>query len=135
MCTYVKLPRKLPPKDPDWMIKRFRGEPLQAEEIEDYMKWKHEFKLSRFKLILKGVHTGTLVKVHQETTKRKVECEVGAGCEGWNKEVYDGIIFGRCRHQDPFYIWNKHVKMKDYEDSLNIFMELFDFAVFEQPKG
>ena len=25
--------------------------------------------------------------------------------------------------------------MKDYEESLNMFMELFDFATFEQPKG
>lgn len=36
---------------------------------------------------------------------------------------------------DPFIIWNKHVKMKDYEESLNEFMELFDYATFEQPKG
>ena len=36
---------------------------------------------------------------------------------------------------DPFIIWNKHVKMKDYEESLVIFMELFDYDVFEQPKG
>jgi len=36
---------------------------------------------------------------------------------------------------DPFYIWNKHVRMKDYEESLKMFMELFDYAVFEQPKG
>ena len=36
---------------------------------------------------------------------------------------------------DPFIIWNKHVKMKDFDESLNMFMELYDLAVFEQPKG
>lgn len=45
MKTYIKLPSKLPPEDPEWMLKKFRGESLQAIEIEDYMKWKHEFKL------------------------------------------------------------------------------------------
>ena len=59
---------------------------------------------------------------------------MGSGCEGWNKEVYNGV-FGRCGLMDPFIIWNQHVKMKDYEESLATFMELFDFAVFEQPKG
>jgi len=98
------------------------------------MKWKHEFKLSKFKKVLKGVHEGTLIKVHQETMKKKVQCEIGSGCMGWNKEVYNGF-FGRCGLMDPFIIWNKHVKMKDYEDSLEMFMELFDFDTFEQPKG
>lgn len=36
---------------------------------------------------------------------------------------------------DPFIIWNKHVKMNEFEESLGIFMELFDYAVFESPKG
>lgn len=67
-------------------------------------------------------------------SKKKVECEIGSGCAGWNKEVYNGV-FGRCGLMDPFIIWNKHVKMKDYEESLNMFMELFDYAIFEQPKG
>ena len=62
--TFVRLPSKLPKEDPDWMLKKFRGESLFADEIEEYMKWKHEYKLSRFKKILKGVHQGTLIKVH-----------------------------------------------------------------------
>ena len=45
MKTYVKLPKREPPEDPEWILKKFRGEKLQALEIEDYMKWKHEFKL------------------------------------------------------------------------------------------
>ena len=45
MKTYVKIPSQLPPEDPEWMLKKFRGEQLYADEIEDYMKWKHEFKL------------------------------------------------------------------------------------------
>lgn len=56
MKSYVKLPSRLPSPDPDWMQKKFRGDKLLAEEIEYYMKWKHEYKLSRFKKIIKGVH-------------------------------------------------------------------------------
>ena len=130
MRSYVKLPHQLPEPDPKWMLKKFRGDQLTADEIEEYMKWKHAMKMSRFKKVLKGVHEGTLIKVHQETSRKKVQCEVGAGCEGWNKEVYNGV-FARCGLMDPFIIWNQHVKMKEYEESLNIFMELFDYAVFE----
>ena len=36
---------------------------------------------------------------------------------------------------DPFIIWKKHVKTSDYDEALNMYMELFDLAVFEQPKG
>ena len=78
---------------------------MYADEIEEYMKWKHALKLRRFKQIIKGVHEGTLIKVHRETAYKKAQCEVGAGCAGWNKEVYDGY-FGRCGLMDPFYIWN-----------------------------
>ena len=67
MKTYVKLPSRLPPEDPEWILKKFRGEQLYADEIENYMKWRHEFRLKKFKKILKGVHQGTLEKVHFET--------------------------------------------------------------------
>jgi len=56
MRTFVRLPSKLPKTDPDWMLKKFRGESLLSDEIEEYMKWKHQFKLSRFKKMIKGVH-------------------------------------------------------------------------------
>lgn len=36
---------------------------------------------------------------------------------------------------DPFIIWNKHVKMKDFNEPLDMFMQLFDYAIFEQPTG
>ena len=83
---------------------------------------------------MKGVEEGVLIKVHEETSKKKVQCEVGSGCAGWNKEVYNGI-FDRCANMDPFIIWKKHVKTSDYDEALNMYMELFDLAVFEQPKG
>ena len=72
MKTFVRLPSRLPQKDPEWMIKGFRRESLLSEEIEDYMKWKHEFKLSRFAKIIKGVHIGTLIKVNHEVASKKV---------------------------------------------------------------
>lgn len=72
MKSFLRLPSRLPARDPDWMQKKFRGDKLIAEEIEDYMKWKHEYKLARFKKIIKGVHQGTLLKVHQEVTTKKV---------------------------------------------------------------
>ena len=134
MKTYIKIPYKPAPSDPDWIIKKFRGQSLIGEEIEDYMKWKHEKKLQNFKRNIKGVHQGTLLKVHNETVKKKVVCEIGGGCSGWNKDVYNGV-FGQCGLIDPFIIWNKHVKMKDYEESLAMFMELFDYGTFESPKG
>lgn len=59
---------------------------------------------------------------------------MGAGCAGWNKEVYNGF-FARCGLMDPFIIWNKHVKQKEYDESLEMFMELFDYEIFEMPKG
>ena len=123
----------MPKSDPEWMLKKFRGNNLAADEIEEYMKWKHQFKLDRFKKSIKGVHQGTLLKVHQEINTKKVACELGAGCSGWNKEVYNGF-FARCGLMDPFIVWNQHVKMKDYEESLAQFMDLFDYATFEQPK-
>lgn len=64
MRTFVKLPSKLPEPDPEWIIKKFRGQSLKGDEIEDYMKWKHEKRLARFKKNFKGVHAGTLIKVH-----------------------------------------------------------------------
>ena len=72
MKTYVKLPSKLPPVDPDWMQKKMRGQSLYADEIEEYMKWKHAHKLSRFSKILKGVHEGSLLKVHEEARYKKI---------------------------------------------------------------
>jgi hypothetical protein len=105
MKTYVRIPSQIPKPDPEWMLKKFRGMNLAADEIEEYMKWKHQFKLDRFKKSIKGVHQGTLLKVHQETNTKKVACELGAGCSGWNKEVYNGF-FARCGLMDPFIIWN-----------------------------
>ena len=101
-----------------------------ADEIEDYMKWKHEFKLQRFKKIIKGVGMGTFSKVSWETQHKKVLCEIGGACSGWNKQVFDGV-FGSCGPIDPFIIWKKHVKQKDFDESLNEFMELYDFDIFE----
>ena len=43
--TWVKLPSRLPKPDPEWMLKKFRRDILTAEEIEAYMKWKHDFKM------------------------------------------------------------------------------------------
>ena len=134
MRTYLKIPHKMPDPDPEWILKKYRREQLSADEIEDYMKWRHAFKLARFKRFIKGVHQGTMIKVYKETAYKKVQCEVGSGCSGWNKEVYNGV-FGRCGLMDPFIIWNQHVKMKDYENSLKQFMELFEYDVFEPPKG
>ena len=42
MRTYVKLPSKLPLPDPEWLQKKMRGDSLNADEIEAFMKWKHE---------------------------------------------------------------------------------------------
>ena len=131
--TWVRLPSRLPKPDPEWMLKKFRRDILTAEEIEDYMKWKHAFKMQKFKKHIKGVHEGTLIKVHQETAYKKIQCEVGSGCEGWNKDVYSGY-FGNCGPMDPFIIWSKHVKMKDFNEPLDMFMELFDYAIFETPR-
>lgn len=128
--TWLKLPSRLPDPDPEWILKKMRREKLDSEEIEEYMKWKHAFKLKKFRKMIKGVHEGTLIKVHREVAYKKVQCEVGSGCEGWNKEVYSGV-FGQCGPMDPFYIWNKHVKMKDFNEPLDMFMELFDYATFE----
>ena len=90
--TFIKLPSRLPDPDPEWMLKKMRRETLDADEIEEYMKWKHNFKLKKFRKLIKGVHEGTLIKVHRETAYKKIQCEVGAGCEGWNKEVYSGVF-------------------------------------------
>lgn len=64
MKTYLRIPSKLPEPDPEWLLKRMRGQPLMAHEIEEFMKWKHEVKMAKFKKIIKGVHEGTLIKVH-----------------------------------------------------------------------
>ena len=133
MRTYIRLPSRLPKIDPDWMLKRFRGEKLDAPEVEEYMKWKHEKKIKSFKKIIKGVHQGTLLKVHGMNAKKRVYCEVGAGCTAWNKEVYDGF-FGRCGLIDPFEDWYKNVKMKEFEESLSAFGEIFHYETFENPK-
>ena len=115
------------------MVKRFDREPLNSEEIEEYMKWKHENKLARYAKMIKGVHMGSLIRVTEEVIKKKAVCEIGS-CMGWNKDVYDGI-FGQCGKMDPFWCWDKHVKQKEFDESLDVFLELFDYDTFEQPKG
>lgn len=75
---------------------------------------------------------GDLLKVHEDTKTKKARCEAGNGCSGWNKDVYDGY-FDRCGLMDPFEIWKRHVKQKDYDESLDTYMDLYDFAIFEKP--
>lgn len=40
MKTYVMIPHKLPDVDPIWIIKKFKGQMLNADEIDEYMVWK-----------------------------------------------------------------------------------------------
>ena len=64
----------------------------------------------------------------------KNRCDVGTSCEGWNHAVYDGF-FGRCGIIDPFEVWNRNVKEKDYNESLDLFIELFGCETFDNPFG
>lgn len=77
---------------------------------------------------------GTFEKVHKETLTKKIACETGAGCVGWDLECYSGI-FGRCGPMDPFIIWKQHVKESDYDESLDLFMDLFGCDTFDNPFG
>jgi hypothetical protein len=63
-----------------------------------------------------------------------VQCQIHCGTAGWNKDVYDGI-FGGCGPQDPFEIWRKHLKMKDYDEWIDRFMDQYDVPTFVRPKG
>lgn len=132
--TFVKIPYKMPIPDPNWIIKKFKGQSLSAEEIDDYMKWKYQQKLRKFKSVMKAPEIGAIEKVHRATVKMKVKCEVGASCTGWNKAVYEGV-FDRCGPMDPFIIWKQHVREKEFDESLELFMDLFESEAFEQPFG
>jgi len=83
---------------------------------------------------MKAPGMGTIEKVHRETQRMKVKCEVGASCTGWNKAVYEGV-FDRCGPMDPFIIWKQHVKEKDYDEALDLFLDLFGADTFDQPFG
>ena len=63
-----------------------------------------------------------------------MQCQIHCGTAGWTKDVYDGI-FGGCGPQDPFEIWRKHLKMKDYDEWIDRFMDQYDVPTFVRPKG
>ena len=84
------------------------------KELEEYILWKQHKKLNRLKKILRAPGTGVFEKVHKDTMHKKIQCETGASCVGWDKECFEGI-FGRCGAMDPFEIWKRHVREKDYD--------------------
>ena len=133
MKTYVLIPTKMPPPDPVWMQKKFSGQKLNAEEIDEFMLWKQKNKLKQLKKILKAPGMGTFEKIRKETLTKKIQCEVGS-CDGWNYDVYGGI-FERCGPMNPFEIWEKHVREKDFDESLDLFMDLFGCDTFHNPFG
>ena len=77
---------------------------------------------------------GSFEKVLLENNHMKNRCDVGTSCEGWNYSVFDGF-FGRCGIMDPFESWNRNVKEKDYNESLDLFIELFGCEAFDNPFG
>ena len=104
MKTFLLIPHEMPTPDPEWITKKFAGEKLNADEIDQYLMWKQKQKLKRFKKIINAPGMGHFEKVHRANQRMKVKCEVGSSCMGWNHEVYDGI-FGRCGQMDPFIVW------------------------------
>ena len=42
MRTEVKIPSEPAPTDPEWMIRRYAGLKLNAEELEQFYAWHHD---------------------------------------------------------------------------------------------
>lgn len=69
-----------------------------------------------------------------ENQRKTVQCQIHCGTSGWNTAVYDGI-FGGCGPQDPFEIWRKYFRMKDYDEWVDRLMDQYEIQPFQRPKG
>ena len=47
MRTEVKIPFEPAPADPEWMIRKYAGLKLNAEELEQFYSWHHDQQYKR----------------------------------------------------------------------------------------
>lgn len=63
-------------------------------------------------------------------TSKKNACVHSQTCTGWNYDVYDGV-FSQCGPLNPFFAWNSVVDERQFEESIDLFMDQYDIDVFQ----
>lgn len=87
-----------------------------------YLKYRFDVDFKFLKANMKAPAGHEITECFMENQRKLVQCQIHCGTSGWNKDVYDGV-FGGCGPQDPFEIWRKHFKMKDYDEWVDRFMD------------
>lgn len=129
MCTEVKIPYEPAPADPEWMIRRYAGLKLNAEELDQYFRWEHDKKLFRLQKTIKAPSQAQLIKVMDINTSKKNACVHSQNCTGWNYDVYEGV-FSQCGPLNPFFAWVSVVDERQFEESIDLFMDQYEIEVF-----
>jgi len=134
MKTELRIPFEVKELDPEWLSKKHSGKQLSAQEKELYLKYKFDKDLEHIKMNFRAPSGEDIVNCFMENQRKLVQCQIHCGTAGWNTAVYDGI-FGGCGPQDPFEIWRKYFKMKEYDEWVDKFLDQYEIPAFSRPKG
>jgi hypothetical protein len=134
MFSEVRIPYEITTPDPEWMVKKHLGKPLTTSERELSIEFNYAKEMAWLKvpLNMKAPAPGRLQDCFMENQKKLVQCQIHCGDTGWQESTFDGI-FGGCGPQDPFEKWNIFFKMKDYDETIDKFMDQFEIEPFQMP--